>query len=373
MVLRDPDAVECLYYAYPLEEFEAKPGVKDGLGFSVRVGRSVFTADGMNVDLGADNLVWTSDDDYTRFVDKSLRERYERHPPAKDAAASGLPRRLLKEEMERKHLSVRGAVGFKNVVRFPRSWIFPSIMGPFHYLPFLQCYHGVVSFYHRTTGSIEFFSDDSVERAYDLEGGHGYIEKDHGLEFPINWIWLQSASFKEESGSSLLVSVADVPLISRDGLLARAISLFPFGPAVVGRFHFSGFLVALHHARTNTTHNLSLYTGSKIGALSFETLDDEEERLEIKFRDYSGNTEMTVSTRRPHGRGVPLPGPLLDSDKMALIVEESISVEINVKLERDGKIIFEDTGLIGGMEVVGDMASLLEGIWGLDTSPREDL
>ena len=71
----------------------------------------------------------------------------------------------------------------------------PGIMGPFGYLPMMECYHGVVNVFHETYGSFEFTAESTD--TIDLNNGSGYIEKDHGYNFPKSWIWIQSNCFKK--------------------------------------------------------------------------------------------------------------------------------------------------------------------------------
>ena len=63
-------------------------------------------------------------------------------------------------------------------------------MGPYTFAPFMECYHGVLSFDHTIAGSLAV---DGQE--LDFTGGHGYIEKDWGQAFPKAWIWTQSNHF----------------------------------------------------------------------------------------------------------------------------------------------------------------------------------
>lgn len=48
----------------------------------------------------------------------------------------------------------------------------PTIMGPFHYLPFLECNHAIISLRHHITGSLK------VNNQKFQIIGDGYIEKD---------------------------------------------------------------------------------------------------------------------------------------------------------------------------------------------------
>ncbi|KAJ3161412.1 hypothetical protein HDU86_007194 [Geranomyces michiganensis] len=373
MVIRDPESVECLYYSYPLSEFLATPGnaTEGGSGFSIRIGNSTFSAHEIDIDLDAADLVWTMDDDMKSFTAKALGERMDQHPKL-PSSTSG---QLLFTSRPRTPLSVRGSLRFSSRVPFPASRLYPTVMGPFAYLPAMECYHGLVSMHHTITGSLEFYTADGLlERKFELTGGTGYIEKDHGINFPLNWIWIQTASFKANLGSSLMVSVADVPLVSPDSLLFRIASSIPYlGPALASRLHFTGFLVTLYHASLNETFNFSLYTLSRIDAIDISATtppradDDDDDphplqTVRIEFSNFDKSKKLTVVAKRPLGAGVPLPGPIVSGNRMGLIVEETLVVDVDVTLSVDGKAIFADVGTIGGMEVVGDMASLINGI-----------
>jgi hypothetical protein len=53
---------------------------------------------------------------------------------------------------------VRGAVTFTSVEPLPSSWVYPTVMGWFAYLPGMQCCHGVLSLSHALLGSLTFGS-----------------------------------------------------------------------------------------------------------------------------------------------------------------------------------------------------------------------
>ena len=77
-----------------------------------------------------------------------------------------------------------------------------DVMGPFRFVPFMQCRHSVVSMRHTVTGEITVNG-----RTFHFEGGPGYIEGDRGRSFPREYLWTQC--FFE--GGSLMLSVADIP------------------------------------------------------------------------------------------------------------------------------------------------------------------
>ncbi|MGO4993997.1 tocopherol cyclase family protein [Jeotgalibaca porci] len=88
----------------------------------------------------------------------------------------------------------------------------PTIMGPFAYIPKMECYHGVTSMNHYLDGSLEING-----RIVAFSNGKGYIEKDWGTKFPKNYVWLQSNHF-EEPDTSLFFSMAYIPFYVRDFL-----------------------------------------------------------------------------------------------------------------------------------------------------------
>jgi hypothetical protein len=156
-VLR-PDGV-VRYHRYGLDEFEADPG-----RFHVRVGPNVFSAEGLVLDL-----------------------------PAED----GQP-------------TLRGSLRFGPWTGWPVSALSPGVMGWYRFVPKMECYHGALSFDHSVDGSLHM-GDQQLSFA----GGRGYAEKDWGTGFPSSWIWAQSNHFETGEaigrGPSLFLSVARIP------------------------------------------------------------------------------------------------------------------------------------------------------------------
>ena len=106
-----------------------------------------------------------------------------------------------------------------------------DIMGPFQFVPFMQCRHGVYSMHHRVDGE---FLVNGVSFAF--RNAVGYLEGDRGHSFPKEYAWTQ-CSFPD---GALMLSVADIPL---------------------GRFHFTGVIgVVLMHRKE---YRLATYLGAK--------------------------------------------------------------------------------------------------------------
>ena len=105
-----------------------------------------------------------------------------------------------------------------------------DIMGPFQYIPFMQCRHSVYSMHHRVDGEIQV---NGVP--YVFENAVGYVEGDRGCSFPKEYAWTQ-CSFPD---GALMLSVADIPL---------------------GRFRFTGVIgVVLLHGKE---YHLATYLGA---------------------------------------------------------------------------------------------------------------
>jgi hypothetical protein len=73
-------------------------------------------------------------------------------------------------------------------------------MGWYSYVPFMECYHGLISIDHKLQGSLQINGQE-----IDFTEGKGYAEKDWGTSFPEGYVWMQSNHFAE--GSLFLVPV----------------------------------------------------------------------------------------------------------------------------------------------------------------------
>lgn len=84
-----------------------------------------------------------------------------------------------------------------------------DIMGPFRFLPFMQCNHGVISMQHELIGTIELNG-----KKIDFNGGTGYIEKDWGNSFPESYFWTQ-CNWMAGTKGSIMLSVAQIPFLNK--------------------------------------------------------------------------------------------------------------------------------------------------------------
>ncbi len=100
-------------------------------------------------------------------------------------------------------IGLEATLTYDHHIELKTSLISPTIMGPFAYLPGMQCRHGVLSLWHSVDGEVCYsgrrlsFSDDD-----------GYIEKDWGGVFPDSWVWMQCGN----RDVTLMCAVATIPL-----------------------------------------------------------------------------------------------------------------------------------------------------------------
>ncbi len=102
---------------------------------------------------------------------------------------------------------------YKSHIPLKTNFVSPSIMGPFSYLPKMQCNHGIISLWHCVSGNVCY-----QEQRLLFDDADGYIEKDWGEEFPESWIWLQCGGGQD----AFVCAVARIPIkkIRFTGLIA---------------------------------------------------------------------------------------------------------------------------------------------------------
>lgn len=78
-----------------------------------------------------------------------------------------------------------------------------DIMGPFVWVPFMECRHSVWSMRHTVWGKLRING-----QLYSFQNADGYWEGDRGRSFPKEYAWTQCC-FPE---GALMLSVADIPI-----------------------------------------------------------------------------------------------------------------------------------------------------------------
>jgi len=218
---------------------------------------------------------------------------------------------------------LKGELSFQNTTQWPKMLGAPGVMGWYSFVPFMECYHGVVSLFHRLKGSMEINGN-----LVDFTNGIGYIEKDWGQSFPSSWIWMQTNHFTYKTPVSLMVSVARIPWLTTS---------------------FIGYLVGFYFE--GNLYKFATYTGAQ------RKTSIEGNKVTLSFKDRQYRLELIAH----QVEGTNLVSPV--SGEMAGKVNESLEAEIEVQFYRNDKLIFEDKGRNMGMEIAGTYKELLSDKW----------
>lgn len=238
--------------------------------------------------------------------------------------------------------AVRGQLTFnagRGLTGWPVTKLSPGIMGPFGLIPFMECSHGLVSFSHALSGTLEL---DGTPVSFD--GGLGYIEKDWGSSFPSAYVWMQSNHFTRPNCclSASIAIIPTMPATAVTSVLDTAARFLLDRPAST----FRGFIVGLW--LDGELHTFATWSGAKTEQL---IIDDHFVRWTLQ----SGDEILELVTERTAG-GL-LHAPL--REQMHRRVVESIDARVQVKLRRrNGEVLFDDLGVCAGLEVFGELERL---------------
>jgi tocopherol cyclase len=215
--------------------------------------------------------------------------------------------------------TIKGNLSFKGISPWPVSLFSPGAMGWYAFVPAMECYHGVLSFDHLIEGGLELNG-----KYVDYSGGRGYIEKDWGRSFPSYHIWIQTNHF-EKPGSSLMVSIANVPWLGKS---------------------FDGFIAGFWHA--GSLYRFTTYTGAKITYMHYD-----KEKLGLHIQSKKLRLEIVVN----YLKGAQLFVPVLGDMQGRL--SESLAASTHLKLfqgeHASERLLFEGVGLHTGLEIEGDL------------------
>ncbi|WP_347839262.1 tocopherol cyclase family protein [uncultured Draconibacterium sp.] len=213
-----------------------------------------------------------------------------------------------------------GTLQFKNTVPWPNRWYSPGIMGPYTFVPFMECYHGIVSMDHALEGTLKIRG-----RSIDFSGGRGYIEKDWGHSFPSAYFWMQSNHFAHP-GISFKASVAKIPWL---------------------RSSFVGFIAGLYVK--GSLFEFTTYNGTQL-------LRSMADKKQVKLLMENKKYRLEVVAHRD--QATELASPL--SGIMDGRISESMTsaIEITLSDKKSGNVLFSDTGRNAALEVAGKIEEI---------------
>lgn len=260
---------EVHYLQYPLEEFSYSKEK-----FEVKVGQNFFAADKIQLNINRDGV------------------------------------------------QLQGELIFQNLQPLPKQGIGYNIMGPFVYVPYMECRHCIVSMDQDIQGTLKLHGIN-----HDFSGGKGYIEKDYGTSFPKAYIWGQSNHFQKES-ASIIVSVARIP---------------SFG------LEFVGFLCVFWWK--GNFYRFTTYTHAKLSELQIQ-------KDFVRMTIYDKKFELIIEGHK--GEGTALPSPT--AGNMSSRINESLKSILHVwfykKSNKSRELLFEDEGIHAGLEIQATLKQL---------------
>ncbi len=168
-----------------------------------------------------------------------------------------------------------------------------DIMGPFAFVPFMECRHSVWSMQHAVSGTVYI-----NKQKYSFQNDCGYWEGDRGRSFPKEYIWTQCC-FPE---GSLMLSVADIPIAG---------------------IHFTGIIgVVLWKGKE---YRMATYLGARAVLV-------ENRRVKI----IQGNLELEAWLLEEEGR--PLKAP--KTGNMVRTIHESVASRACYRFRKGGITLF---------------------------------
>lgn len=187
------------------------------------------------------------------------------------------------------NLIVKGKIKFGSL--FPLKY---DIMGPFAFVPFMECRHSVWSMKHSVDGIIHINGEEYV-----FNNSYGYWEGDRGYSFPKEYVWTQCLFEK----GSLMLSVANIP---------------------IGIFHFTGIIgVVLWQGKE---YRLATYLGAKVEFLGDRTVWITQ-----------GKFKLEAIMLEENGKALKAP----TKGDMTRTIHENIACKAFYRFWKEGEILFE--------------------------------
>lgn len=212
----------------------------------------------------------------------------------------------------KQNLKINGDIKYTNSKNIKTNLFNPNIMGPFSYIPFMECNHAILCMKNKTYGKININGNK-----INFDDGIGYIEKDWGCSFPKKYIWCQANNFKN-SKASFMLSIANIPFKA---------------------FNFRGIICDL--IIDDDEYKFTTYNNSKIIKYN---VNDKYLNITLKKGEYN------INIKSKYDKGLNLKAPV--KGKMDKYIFENINSKIDITLKKDSQIIFEDTSYNCGLEIV---------------------
>ncbi len=226
-------------------------------------------------------------------------------------------------DIKDKERHVKGRITMGEFTPWPVKLFSPGVMGWYAFVPFMECYHGVISFDHEISGTLKIDN-----QSINFDAGRGYNEKDWGISFPSAYVWMQSNHFNTR-GLSLMASVANIPWL---------------------RGSFRGFIIGLWH--NGKLLRFTTYTGAELEMCSITensvllVVSDKKHRLELM----ADRTQTAV---------LHAPYDLKMSPKVSETLGSTIQLVLSKRTDNGFETVISDVGKNAGLDVNGNLPEII--------------
>lgn len=171
-----------------------------------------------------------------------------------------------------------------------------DIMGPFRWLPAMQCRHLVYSMLHRVNGTLTLNGKDYIFR-----DSTGYIEGDRGCSFPEKYLWTQY----NNNRISIFMAAASIPVCKSE---------------------FNGCIACIWHKEKEL--RLATYLGARIAYA-------DSRKLVLRQKDLVLSVELLNGQPQAH----PLLAP--ECGGMSRWIKEKPACRVRYQLRNGDKVLFD--------------------------------
>lgn len=214
--------------------------------------------------------------------------------------------------IDEQNLKLSGTLNFSKNIKLQKKFLSPNIMGPFSYIPNMECNHAILSLHHYINGYIKINNT-----LYNFNNNIGYIEKDWGTSFPQSYIWCQGNNFSNNPSASFFLSIASIP--------------FKF-------FSFTGFICVFY--LNGKEYKFTTYNASKIK--DYKIIDNY-----ISITIYNKKYQLIITANNNNSSKLLAP----KKGNMCTHISESVDSEIYITLLEKGTIIFNGSSTNCGIEI----------------------
>lgn len=226
---------------------------------------------------------------------------------------------IYKKNLDGKVFEIKGNLKYTENIEIEKNILSPNIMGPFAYIPFMECNHGCISLDSKINGELKINRADKIKKI-DFNNGKGYIEKDYGTSFPKNWVWIQANS-SDNLNIQFFLSIAKIPFLG---------------------LNFKGIIGILKLDKKE--YRFATYNCTKLKKFEIIEQDDNKVlKIELKKRKYI--LEVEAELKDSHQLIAPIKG------NMSKNIKESLNANVKVKFIHKDKVLFEGISNNCGLEV----------------------